>query len=167
MPPEYEKLMTYSLRLLSKKRYTVFELERKLERFLEKRKKIDCSEKQDFSGAKEEVLQRLKELKYLDDEQYAADYCNERARLRPSGLFLLKRELKIKGVPDEITEGVVDSLEIDEFELAKDAFERKSRQWKNIDPRKMREKAFRFLSSRGFSPDTIYKVVNACYDWPA
>ncbi len=164
MSSEHEKLMTYSLRLLSKKRYTVSELERKLERFLEKRKKRDCSEEEGLSGAKEEVLQRLRDLKYLDDNQYAADYCNERARLRPSGTFLLKRELKIKGVPAEIAEEVVDSLEIDEVELAKDAFERKSRQWKNVEPQKMREKGFRFLSSRGFSPDTIYKVINTCYD---
>lgn len=157
MGSEYEKLLAYSFRLLAKKRYTTSEISQKMSRFLSK--KAIADENLVFK-----VLKRLDELNYLDDAQYAKDYCSGRANLRPSGKALIKRELKMKGISSEIIDEVLDGAGFDEFELAKEAFLRKSRQWRNVDPKKLREKAFRFLASRGFSPDTIYKVVNTQYD---
>ncbi len=159
MSNDYDKLLSYSFRLLAKKRYTTLEISQKMSRFLHKSAIND----EELIG---EVLERLTELNYLDDRQYAKDYCSGRENSRPSGKALVRRGLKMKGIPSQIIDEVLDSPTFDEFELAKDAFSRKSNQWRNIPPQKLKEKAFRFLASRGFSSDTIYKVVNAQYDDP-
>lgn len=157
MTGDYDKLLNYSFGLLAKKRYTTLEIERKLSRFAQKNEILDES-------IVCEVLERLKELNYLDDKQYAKDYFLEKSNLKPSGKALIRRGLRMKGIPPEIVEEVLNSTAFDELELAKTAFLKKAKQWRDIPPKKLREKAFRFLASRGFSSDTIYKVVNNEYD---
>jgi regulatory protein len=157
MSNTYEKSINYALRLLSKKRYTTFEMGQKIERFLKKREQED-------SKIIEDVIARLKELKYLDDQQYAIDFCNDRIKFKPSGKFLLRYELKKRGISKEFAEKALDSIETDEYEVGMDALERKSKQWNSKTQKQLKEKAYRFLGSRGFSPDTIYKIINNCYD---
>lgn len=115
------------------------------------------------TGLVDKVLARLEELKYLDDEQYAADYITTRIKLRPRGQFLLARELKIKGISSEIIKKKLTEQNISESEIAKNALEKRIRQWEKLPDQKRREKAFRFLSARGFAQDAIYKAINSCY----
>lgn len=156
MQSDYEKLMNYAFRLLAKKRYTSSEINKKLTQFLKRHDLEDVA-------LVDSALKRLVELKYLDDEQFAIDYISDRLRFKPRGKFLLKRELKLKGINEDLIDETISHGEIDELELAMAAFEKKQRQWESLEPRKLKEKAFRFLSSRGFKPDTIYKVLNTWY----
>ena len=55
----------------------------------------------------EEVLQRLKEEEYLDDDSYAENWLRSRCERRPEGRALLIAGLLRKGVPREIAEGAV------------------------------------------------------------
>lgn len=173
----YEKLLQYALRIIAKKRYTGFEMRGKLEKFL-KRVAADNDEKKDgMSYGKileaevlktdnsftEKVLARLEELKYLDDEQYARDYITTRLKLRPRGQFLLSRELKLKGINPEMITKMLTEQNINESEIAINALEKRMRQWETLPNLKQREKAFRFLSARGFAQDAIYKAINSCY----
>ncbi len=160
MPSNYEKSISYTLRLLSKKRYTAFEITEKLKRFLQKQEATESEEKE----TTDLVIKRLKELKYIDDEQYAKDFCSDRTKFKPSGKFLLKHELKKRGISKETIEKTTEGIEIEECVIAQDALERKSKQWKTDSKNKMKEKAVRFLASRGFSTDAIYKTINSCYD---
>lgn len=161
----YEKLLNYAFFLLSKKRYTTFELKRKLLLFLEKKGAAVCLKSDLGSDAApvNQVLARLQELKYLDDKQYALDHCRMREKMSPRGKFLLKQELAKKGVNKQIIEEVVCTENVDELELALSALNKKKRLWTSLDPLKKKDKAFRFLASRGFNPDSIYKVINTCY----
>lgn len=154
---DYEKLLQYSLRILTKKRYTHHEIKKKLEQF-SKRREIAGA------GLVDQVLDRLFELKYLNDENYARDYISDRIRFKPRGKFLLKRELKLKGVDDDIVKNSLDENEIDENALAWMALRKKQRLWSDLSEQKRREKAYRFLSSLGFAQDAIYKAINGCYD---
>ena len=54
-----------------------------------------------------EVLQRLKEEEYLDDDGYAENWLRSRCERRPEGRALLIAGLLRKGVPREIAEGAV------------------------------------------------------------
>lgn len=110
------------------------------------------------------VMQRLLELKYLDDKQYALDFIATRIKFKPTGKFLLKRKLGLKGIPKDMIEKTVEEAKINEPDAAFDALIRKEKQWKDISFEKKRERAFRFLSSRGFSLDDIYKIVNKRYN---
>lgn len=158
----YEKLLQYALRIIAMKRYTCFEMRGKLERFLKRfLKKVEVDFQNDALIV--DVLARLEELKYLDDEQYARDYIATRLKLRPRGQFLLCRELKLKGINSKVAAEILNEQNINEAEIAKNALEKRMRQWKKLPDQKGREKAFRFLSARGFAQDAIYKAINSCY----
>lgn len=168
----YDKLIQYALRIISKKRYTSFEMEKKLKLFVEKQKKIarKNAEESEIEEEKplpnsdiEKVLERLKELEYLNDSGYAEDYIADKIRFRPRGKFLLARELKLKGLDSDLIKNALEKHKIDESEIAAQALEKKSKQWQNLPLQKQRERAYRFLSSKGFDQDSIYKAVNNCY----
>lgn len=168
---DYEKLIQYALRIIAKKRYTTFEVKKKLELFMTKQAQLvrDLeNETATKDGSKEDplkaVLERLHELRYLDDSGYAEDYISDRQKFKPRGKFLLARELKNKGLDSDLIQNALEKQPVDEFETAIKALEKKCRQWQVLPLQKQRERAFRFLSARGFDQDAIYKAVSHCYN---
>lgn len=186
----YNFLLQKSLSLLSKRRYTVLKLKKKLTSALEKKLKTDPAFESNYSGVGLEttaspdlselagcapsleafeptiqrVLRRLKELKYLDDTAYTKDFISLRISSRPRGKFLLKRELKNKGIHPELAERIVEGSEINEEKLAFESLLKKAKAIERVEPRKQKEKALRFLASRGFKIDAIYKAVDRWYN---
>ncbi len=165
----YEKLIQYALRIIAKKRYTSFEMAKKLKQFMAKAGSTieidENSPKDDSTGDHiKAVLERLHELKYLDDSGYAEDYISDRKKFKPRGKFLLTRELKNKGLDSNLIQNALEKQPIDEFETAIKALDKKSRQWQTLPVQKQRERAFRFLSARGFDQDAIYKALKHCYN---
>ncbi|MBI5753680.1 RecX family transcriptional regulator [Candidatus Peregrinibacteria bacterium] len=168
---KYEKLIQYALRIIAKKRYTTFEIEKKLKLFLarqaclpDRQKKLAKENAEEETEAINAVLARLQELKYLDDSVYADDYIADRKKFRPRGKFLLARELKKKGLDADLIQNALEKQKSDESETAVRALEKKSRQWHDIPLPKQRERAYRFLSARGFDSDAIYKAISCCYN---
>lgn len=157
MRSDYEKLLNYAFYILAKKRYTSTELSKKCKQYMKRRYMRD-------EAVLEKVLKRLLELKYLDDDQYAKDYIAGRVRFKPKGEYALIRELKLKGIPNELSKKILTESPIDEFEMAMQALRKKERIWDKFPVPKKKEKAYRFLSARGFSPDTIYKIVDKRYN---
>jgi regulatory protein len=154
----YQKLITYALRILSKKRYTHAEMLNKLNTFSRKRGLADAEI--------EPVIQRLFELNYLDDKKYAEDFILSKLRIKPAGKFFLKGKLRLKGINAEIIDSALDNAGLDESNLAIEALGARKRMLGKYPLQKQREKAFRFLASRGFVSDAIYKAIEKCYDLP-
>lgn len=154
---DYERLLQYAISLISKKRYTCAEIDKKLQQFFKKREleEIDSPEK---------VIERLKELDYLDDFQYAKDYLSDRIRFKPRGFFLLKRELKLKGVPSNILEDLMAETDVDELEMALQLLQKRG--LKDVENLSEKEKArgYRFLASKGFNKEIIYKAFQNQYN---
>ncbi len=149
---DYSKLLEYSLKLSARKRYTISRLEEKLSKFTEA-----------TLETKQQVINRLIDLKYLNDEQFVMDYIAERSKINPKGRFVLKLELYKKGIPKELIDNVMGGLDIDERALAMKALSLRQRKWNSIPKEKYRDKAFSFLRSRGFSIDAIYNTVDYYY----
>ena len=110
-----------------------------------------------------EVIDKLIEHRYLDDEKYAPNYAESRVRLKPRGIFLIKRELKMKGIKDNLVEKIISEMEISEDDMAKSLLDKKVTIWERLEPRKRKERAYRYLTSRGFKMETVYKAVNSGY----
>ena len=153
----YEKLIRYAFNIVSGKRYTEFEMNKKLTQYSKKRAGIE-------DGEVEIVIKRLIELKYLNDKQFVIDYANERSKIRPRGLNLIKRELRMKGLDKELIDNGLRSVDIDEQSIATDLLSKKMQRWRAHDYPKQRLKAYQFLYSRGFNRDAIYSAVESCYD---
>ncbi len=148
---DYSKLMNYALRLLSKRSYTVQGLTEKLEkRALKLKIKIELEQ------IINQILERLKQLNYLDDLNFCGRFLEERCRLRPRGRYLISQELRKKGISKEMLDEFWESeagQAFDELPLALQLA--KSRRQPLT-----RDKLYRYLASRGFSMETIRAVLD-------
>lgn len=155
----YAKAISYCLSLSIKKRYTVFGMKEKLLNYL---KKISISEEQ-MLEVQNRVIPRLIELNYLNDRDYASDFFNEKSRLKGKGKFKIIAELKKKRIPNEIISETVENSEINEGEIINNLLNKSSKKWSSDPINKQKEKAYRFLASRGFSSESIYNCLNNHY----
>lgn len=106
------------------------------------------------------AIAKLKELKFIDDDAFATWYRESRLRSRPMSFRLLASELKKKGITTMNYELITKS----EADLANNAIEKKIERWKKLPFREFKIKASRYLQSRGFSWDTIEKVLKKRYN---
>lgn len=147
-PRNYDAIMLYALKLIARKRYTSKELENK---FRDKKTGLKSDQKK--------VIARLKELKYINDKEFAKDYIQTRLLINPKGPNLLKLELKFKGIDKQIVDNAIEEADIDEMKVALDVLERKKKSISRVEGQKKKEKIMSTLSSRGFNLGTIYKIL--------
>ncbi len=111
----------------------------------------------------EEALKYLRELKYIDDEEYARLYIKNRVNTKKLGYNRIKSELyqkRVNGATIEDTMKEIFSCE-DEYDRALELAERKmSTSYKNDDTQAAYRKLGGFLQRKGYSFDTIMKVLN-------
>lgn len=114
----------------------------------------------------DEVIEKLKEKKFIDDEEFAKGWIESRLRFKPRSLRLIKLELKQKGINNEIIESGIKSQGLgaeSDLESAKSLIERKMNRSRNkfgMTP----EKLGRYLASKGFNWDTIKKTIDYVYE---
>lgn len=125
------------------------------------KKKVDTEE---IAG----ILKYLGERKYLNDEEFARWWIEQRMAFRPSGWHLLKMELRQKGVAEEIIEGIRNlpageagnEAGIMGKEPARKVAEKKWKVLGRLPPQEAREKLAAALARRGFDWDTIKEVID-------
>jgi regulatory protein len=100
-----------------------------------------------------DVIVRLEQAKYLDDEDFARFWLENRERFRPRGQRALRYELRQKGVSDEIIARVLG--DVDDEAYAWRAVEGRLSRWANLPASEFRQKVTGFLSRRGFDYGTI------------
>ena len=108
----------------------------------------------------EVVVQRLVEMEYLDDVEFAKVWIESRDRARPRGLAALRRELALKGVPREVIDDALSERAtasggaepVDAEAAARLLERRRSTLERETDPRRRRQKAYTLLSRNGFDP---------------
>jgi regulatory protein len=141
-PDTATELRARALRLLARREHSRKELERKLSPYAESSEALDV------------LISELKTKSQLSEARFA----EERARQlsRKYGAARIRQDLKSKGVGEELVEHV--SSEGD-LERARAILERKYRQ--PAATRDERAKRMRFLQSRGFSFDIIFKLLSS------
>ena len=117
-----------------------------------------------------EVVEQLKEYRYIDDMEFALLYFRygfEKGR----GVSRIRRELSEKGVSSEIIDIAYEELEEipDQLEMAMEIGRNviTGIDLENMDfdaKRKLQAKLGRRLMSRGFSSDVVYKVIGKLID---
>jgi len=113
------------------------------------------------------VIIYLRECGFIDDTKFAMTYTNHILSRKPAGKALLQRELRLKGISQTITNDTITKRlsDGDEDELARTAAQQflKKHQRVNtsIDEKIQRQKLTGFLARRGFSWQTIYRVLRS------
>jgi regulatory protein len=111
----------------------------------------------------EEVLARLKEYGYLDDERFALSYASSRVRQRPVGRARLKRDLALKKVDKEIADEALDLVfaENSESDLIDLAIEKRTRLRGRPKNRDEAKRLFDHLLRQGFAFELVAEKVRA------
>ena len=98
--------------------------------------------------------------RYLNDEQLTAD-CVDILHQRNLGARQIRQKLLRRGLDGEEISELLESRPEDEEDAARRAMEGKLRLLsRETEPRKKREKLFRFMLSRGFSPSLVFKLAD-------
>lgn len=157
MPPKNSKILERIYRLISLRQRSEKEIR---DYFKIKNLKAKIKDKELYSElVVETTIQKLKELRLVDDEQFARSWVESRSRKK--GMRVIRQELFQKGISREIIEkvyseqGTVDS----ELETAEKLLEKKLRIWKDLEPQKFKQKAYDFLMRRGFEYEVVKDVV--------
>ena len=131
--------MEKAMRLLSRRALSERELLNKL-----------CAAGYPFREARDAVPD-CRKRGYVNDEAFAADY-TELLAGRCLGGRRIRLALRKRGIPAELQEEPLEAAAETEAERASEALAYKLRLLaRETDPRRKREKAFRFLIGRGFS----------------
>jgi regulatory protein len=105
-----------------------------------------------------EVLARLEEFGYLDDEEFARDLARAEARKKKYGPRRIFGDLRRAGVDEEVAREVIEEefAERSEFEAALEIARRRY----NIgeDPGAQARRVYGFLTRRGYSADVCAEV---------
>jgi regulatory protein len=111
----------------------------------------------------EEVLARLTEYGYLNDERFAISYASDKVRQRPIGRQRLKRDLALKKVSKETADEALDLVfaETPESELIDRAIEKRVRLRGRPENRAQAKSLFDHLLRQGFPFELVAEKVRA------
>lgn len=143
-----QKALKVALRFLKVRPRSIFEVRRKLK------------EKKCNSEIVEKVISKLVEQKLLDDQKFARSWIGFRENLRPTGLRLLRLELKKFGIAEEILQNVLKPQQDSDFQLqlALKAAEKKKK-YLQLSHEEYFQKMSGFLARRGFDWPVIEKAI--------
>ncbi len=143
---KYEALQ-YAFLLLSYKARTVSELKQRLTR-------------KGFSpDIISHALQRLAELKMIDDAGFARRFAEDRINVGHKGKWRVRGELLKRGVAKEHIEDALATAP-DEKTAAREVAEKYLSRNRRLEPDVLKRRLYAFLARRGFSPDTIRHVID-------
>jgi regulatory protein len=148
--PLYEKTFERALNLLSYKARSRAEMRARLmEKDWAKEAVVD------------QVIARLEELGYLNDEDFATNFANSRLTTKPVGRTRLRRDLQRKKLPSETIESALDGAyeQHSEEELIDRAISKRVRSKGAPATREEAKKLFDYLIRRGFSYDLVIRKV--------
>ena len=150
-PLDEVRLLEFAVRSLSSKMKSVRDLRRRM---------ADRAEPgEGGTQAIDAVIAKLKDLGYLSDERFAADYTRMRQENEKFGKRRVQQGLMQKGIATELTNATLSAAydEVDEVALAKQYVERK--RMKKPEGDKEVARTVRRLMTAGFSTRTIWKVL--------
>jgi regulatory protein len=160
-PLTQPELLDFAVRSLSSKMKSVRDLRRKL---------ADRAEPGEQGTTDiDAVIAKLKDLGYLSDERFAADYTRLRKENEKFGRRRVQQGLMQKGIAAPLVNETLGAAydEVDEVALAREYIARKRMKKPEGDREKKQKetaKAMRRLVAAGFSTKAIWKVLR---DWGA
>ncbi|MFA5793217.1 MAG: regulatory protein RecX [Candidatus Gracilibacteria bacterium] len=147
--PSYKKHLNYAMRALSVRAHSESEMRKKLQ----KREGID-------SEIEEAVINRLKELNFLNDDLLINVALTNASNIYFDGHIKVASKLYKKGIPFAKTASIWKEMGMDEKEIAAKALARASKRFKDLPREKCFQKKARFLASKGFSPEIIFELAS-------
>lgn len=150
----YQLLLGYSFRLLTRRNYTEAEI---LDKLIKRGKKVKF---ENYEVLARKAVERLKEIGFINDKKYFADYFEYRLAAKPVGAFGFMREMAKRKIPFAKSKQEWENRRIDEKQLAQAFLEKCRRKYEKLEPRKQKQKIVSLLAGRGFSPETVWGILD-------
>ncbi len=102
--------------------------------------------------AAEEILTRLRLMSYLNDEQFADAFVKTQIQTTDKGPYLIRRELKEKGINEEIASNAMEQFtEEEQIEKATKLYEKQLKKYKRDSAFLQKKKAEEQVMTKGYS----------------
>ncbi|MBN1375211.1 MAG: RecX family transcriptional regulator [Dehalococcoidia bacterium] len=118
--------------------------------YLFKKKRVD-------SVFVERCLDKLKQVRLIDDASFAELWMQDRLTYKPRSRFMIKKELLQKGIDNELAGRVTE--DIDDTESAYTAGLKKAKLLCNLEYPDFYKRLAGYLSRRGFSSDVVHRAI--------
>lgn len=141
-------LRARALQFLARRDHARAELQQKLQRFAETTEELDA------------LLDDFAVRGWLSDARFAEQWTHQRSSRY--GTLRLKQELRIKGVGDETIATALEEIANNEESRAREIWQKKF--GSPASTPNERAKQARFLATRGFPLDIVYKIIKGCED---
>jgi len=141
----YRKALNKCFDLLSRRDYSAFELRRKLLAIVD-------------DEVADRAIERMKELRYLDDENYARMLLRHLVENKKMSTSFICQEMRKRGIAPNIIEDVMAETEIDNVASIERLIAAKYRA--KLQAENGREKVIAALARRGFSYGDIKQALN-------
>lgn len=154
-----EKLVDKSLRFLAHRPRSKQEIRNNLWKKIKKGKMEFGVE---LGKVIDKVMDRLKDLDLVDDEEFALWWVDQRIRFKPRGKLLLRKELFEKGLDSDVIKTVLSRYsDQQELEWAKKLYEKKESRYRHMGSKERKNKLSALLSRRGFSWDIVNRILES------
>ena len=151
MDDEYSKCFNQALNYISYQGRTTKEVKDKL------------YSKEYLTSTINSVIKELLKLHYIDDFEYAKIYIEY--KIKEMGLYKIKNKLIEKGIDESIIEEfLINYSEDEEYEIAYLIASKKNNQYGDIDYKKRYSRLSGLLNRKGYSYQTIYRVISDLLD---
>ena len=109
----------------------------------------------------EETIATFTRVGLIDDRAFAEAFVRDRLRLRPRAASMLRRELRQRGVAQEIIDAVLDAQfeEGDEDTLARTMAEAYVRAHDRLEKEVLKRRLAGYLQRKGFSGSLVYQTI--------
>ena len=109
----------------------------------------------------EEVLDRLEDDKFIDEERYCRSFVHDKLFYDRWGRIKITYSLRQKAIANEHIEAALATINEEEYmEILKEVIRQKRRSTKAENDYELRQKLARFAAGRGFEPGLIFKLLD-------
>lgn len=114
------------------------------------------------------VVERLRELDYVNDEKFARWLIESRQKHSSKGIRVIKKELSEKGISKDLIESLLSdstshSFATEQNELAKTVLRKKMKLWEKYPVLIRKKKAYEFLLRRGFDHEAVAGAIDGMF----
>lgn len=106
-----------------------------------------------------EIIDFLKQRKFLDNARYARAYANDKVRFAGWGRLKIRASLRAKRISDEDISAAMEQIDEEEYCEALMRVARAKAASVNLSDFRSRQKLLRSLASRGFEPSAAIRAI--------
>lgn len=106
-----------------------------------------------------EIIERLKEMRFVDNSRYASAFARDKVRFSSWGKMKIRMALVAKRIPSELIDDALESIDPEDYAEAARRSAASKISSLDINQHDDRIRFFRYMMSRGFESDIVNREI--------